>query len=289
MVVHTNQYRNLESIHRLRHRWEMPLVWLSALVTLFAIIFGAFVATLSEAEVQERFGEHAAEVTEYAWLALFVLVFPIFVFFMRFYQAAVAKSNAVRVGPDQFPELWEMYARLGEQLDMPKLPKLYVTNGDGVVNAYALSCNTRYKYIVMHSEVVIGMKDNPEIVEFILAHEMAHHKLGHVSLWRIIIGFIPGYILPLGVSTTRAQEYSADRVAKSVCNHDRDAMKLLAVGPWIGDEVNLDAWAKQCNQDRREFYIRIANTLSTHPVLAKRFNALRDIDEHGFEKHGEMF
>ena len=182
-----------------------------------------------------------------------------------------------------------MYLELGQRLEMPKLPKLYVTNGNGVVNAYALSCNTRHKYVVMHAETVMAISENPEIVEFVLAHELAHHKLGHVSLWRMAIALVPNFIVPLGLSATRAQEYSADRIAKSVCGHDRDAMKLLAIGPWMVDNVNDEAWLQQCDAEGSELYVRLANTMSSHAVMTKRYKALRDIDENGFGSHGDMF
>ena len=75
------------------------------------------------------------------------------------------RSNAVLVGPKQFPELYALYQDLGQRLDMPKLPKLYVTNGDGAVNAYALECNRRYNYIVMHAEIAIMLPTAADIVE----------------------------------------------------------------------------------------------------------------------------
>jgi len=235
------------------------MIWLSFIVSVFAITLGLGIAILDEATLVDTFGENSEMVAEYASSAVLVLILPL------------------------------LYERLGEKLHMKKLPKLYVTNGNGVVNAYALSCNTRHKYIVMHAETVMAMEHSPEIVEFVLAHELAHHKLGHVSLWRSIIGVIPNTLIPLGITTTRAQEYSADRVAKSVCDHDHSAMKLLAIGPWMHQNVDSDSWLDECETDRKEFYVRCANVLSSHAVMSKRFKALRDIDAQGFKSHGDMF
>ena len=125
--------------------------------------------------------------------------------------------------------------------------------------------------------------------EFILAHEMAHHKLRHVSLWRIIIGLIPNVMVLPGVTTTRAQEYSADRVAMAVCPNHAAAMRLLAVGPWMANGVDPDAWLEQCESEHREFMVRLSNALSDHAVMVKRYKALRDIERKGFSAHGEMF
>lgn len=289
MAIDISEIKSADRFTQLRHRWEMPLIWISFLVTVSGIMFGAWALTLDEATMQTYFGESSQSVADAASFAVMVLILPIGMFFYRFYMAAKAKANAIRVGPNQLPKLWELYQELGKKLQMERLPKLYVTNGNGVVNAYALSCNTRHKYIVLHSETVMAMAEAPEIVEFVLAHEMAHHKLGHVSLWRIAIGLIPDVLVPLGISTTRAQEYSADRVAKSVCDHDHHAMKLLAIGPWMHGDVDSEAWLEQCEEDRKELFVRFANVMSNHAVMSKRYKALRDIDTGGFEKHGDMF
>ena len=66
-------------------------------------------------------------------------------------------------------------------------------------------------------------------------------------------------------------------------------MRLLVVGPWMANGVNPEAWLEQCNAEHREWMVRLANTLSSHAVMVKRFKALRDIEEKGFEAQGEMF
>lgn len=274
---------------QLRHRWEMPLIWVSGLVSFFAFVLGMVVLSLDDSTMTSLFGEEAENAADLASNALIFVTVPIGVYFYRFYLAAQAKSNAIRVGPAQMPKIWAVYEDLGRRLEMPRLPRLYVTNGNGVVNAYALSCNKRNNYIVLHAEVALAIDTRPEIVEFVLAHEMAHHKLGHVALWRIAIGLIPNILVPLGISTSRAQEYSADRVALKVCGHHVQAMKLLAIGPWMVDQVNPDAWDTQCETDRRELYVRAANVMSGHAVMSKRYKALRDIETQGYGTHGDMF
>ena len=274
----------------LRHRWEMPLIYLSGILTFGTLFLAMFLNGIGEEALESMIGDSAGPLVEKANTAFLILTMPIFVFVYRFYMAAVAKANAVRVGPNQFPEIWNMYCKLGIALDMNVLPKLYVTNGNGVVNAYALSCNTRNKYVVIHSEIAILMENTPQAVEFVLAHELAHHKLDHVSLWRSFLLFIPNLLIPLGTSTIRAQEYSADRVAHSLCKHShQEAMNLLSVGPWIHGEINEEAWKEQCAHERSEFFVRIANIFSNHAVLVKRSKALHDIEREGPDAHGDMF
>ncbi|PIE37989.1 MAG: hypothetical protein CSA54_00345 [Gammaproteobacteria bacterium] len=274
---------------QLRHRWEMPLIWLSTAVTILAVLLGTWIFSLDEKQAAAYFGESSGEVVEYAEFAMLIPLLAIGLYIYRFYMAASARANAIRVGPEQMPELWKLYQELNTSIGLDPLPKLYVTNGNGVVNAYALSCNTRYKYIVLHSEIALAIDKAPQVVRFVLAHEMAHHRLGHVALWRIVISMVPNLLGPLGLSTTRAQEYSADRVALSVCNQYEDAMSLLAAGPWMFDDVNTESWLRQCEEEHQELYVRLVNLMSDHAVLVKRYKALNDIEKDGFHRHGEMF
>lgn len=288
MCSHSSQGHDFT---RFRHRWEMPMIWLSCLITLMALaaalgVFWADSAGMLEGSLEE---ETLTDLRDTANTVMLLLIAPLAIYVYRFYMAASARSNAILVGPQQFPELHAMYLDLARRLDLLNPPKLYVTNGNGVVNAYALECNRRYHYVVMHSEIAMLLPTAPDVVEFVLAHELAHHKLRHVSLWRIIIGMIPNLLMLPGQTTTRAQEYSADRVAMAVCPNHATAVRLLAVGPWMADGVNPDAWAEQCAAEHREWMVRLANALSSHAVMVKRFKALRDIEREGFKTQGEMF
>lgn len=271
-----------------RHRWEMPLIWLSVIVTLATFLIGLALLTMDEAILRDILEEETDTVLDLAAYAPMLLVLPAIVFVYRYFMAAQARANGLRVGPRQMPELWEMYRRLGERMGMRYLPRLYVTNGNGVVNAYALSCNVRVGYVVVHSEIALLLPTQPEAVEFVLAHELAHHRLRHVSLWRIVAAVIPNFVVPLGLSATRAQEYSADRLALAACGHHEKAMKLLAAGPWMVGDVNAEAWDEQCADERGEFFVRAANVMSSHAVLVKRYKALQDIQAKGFCCHGDM-
>lgn len=234
-------------------------------------------------------GEDAESVRDTAQALLFIPLAPLAMYLYRFYMAANAKANAVRVGPDQFPEIFALYTDLGQRLGMTRLPKLYVINGNGTVNAYALECNRRHNYVVLHAEIALLHATSPEIVAFVLAHELAHHRLRHVSLWRIVAALIPNALILPGLATTRAQEYSADRLALAVCPGTADATRLLTVGPWMEKGVNCDAWLRQCEEERGEWFVRAANAMGSHAVMVKRYKALKDIETKGFACHGDMF
>lgn len=277
---------------RYRHRWEMPLVTFGAILSALVLVVGlaSLIAGLGETTAPtDAAAATTQDEVDLGSYALLLLAAPVFIFVMRFYQIARDKANAVRVGPAQFPEIWAIYTAVADRLGFEAPPRLYIKNGNGVVNAYAMSCNRRMKYVVLHAEIALLAEKAPETVEFVLAHELSHHRLRHVALWRLVLTFLPNLIPGLGVSTIRAQEYSADRLAHSVCDHHRETISLLMVGPWINDQVNHDALRHQSEDERREWFVRAANIMANHAVGVKRYMALRKLDEDGYGSHGDMF
>lgn len=265
------------------------MIWLSAIVTVLALLMAGGVLLADSYGALDQLGEDAADLRDLATALMLLPLAPLAFYIYRFFMAAQARSNAVLVGPQQFPELYALYQDIASRLKMSRLPKLYVANGNGVVNAFALECNRRHGYVIIHAEIAQVLDQSPDVVSFVLAHELAHHKLRHVSLWRIVISLVPNLLVVLGVTTTRAQEYSADRLAMAVCPDHANALRLLSVGPWMEKGVNPQAWLEQANAEHREFFVRITNLLSSHAVGVKRFKALKDIETHGFSRHGEMF
>lgn len=276
---------------RYRHRWEMPLIWVSAVVTVATVLLGLAIIAVDQGTVlNDALGEDSATLLrEFPGYFYILLIAPVAIYAYRFYVAAQSRANAILVGPRQFPELFATYQELGRRLEMPHLPRLYVINGNGVVNAFALECNRRHNYVVIHAEIAMLLSTAPDVVEFVLAHELGQHKLRHVSLWRAVIAIVPGATVVLGQATTRAQEYSADRIALAVCPGTANATRLLAVGPWMESGVDPDAWLEQCQAEHREFWVRISQAMSSHAVMVKRYKALREIERDGFSAQGEMF
>lgn len=270
----------------LRHKAELPLLMLSVTITMLALCAG--LVLLIFPELPPALGLEASMDDITGVVALAPLA-PLGLGFLRFYMAAQARANGVRVGPEQFPELYQLYSAVAEKIGMNSLPALYVVNGNGVVNAYALSCNTRRKYVVVHAEIAMLTKTRPQVVEFVLAHELGHHRLGHSSLWRSLVGVIPGFLVLPQKAAIRAQEYSADRVAASVCRECTQTIGLLAVGPFMEHDVNVDAYARQAEDEDKSWFVRMVHWMSDHAVNTKRLHALRQIEEHGLGSHGSMF
>src|SRR4051812_19429764 len=64
------------------------------------------------------------------WLYLMYLV-------VASYFICYLRGNAVRVGPEQFPELHTRFRACAAVAGVTRLPELYLLAGDGVLNAFA--------------------------------------------------------------------------------------------------------------------------------------------------------
>lgn len=266
-----------------RHRWEIPLVVVAWVLSILAVV-----GSITAAETMTSLAENE-DAALFLNLGYAVVTMPFLIFVLRFYQAAKERSNGIKVGPQQFPEIWEIYTELLAKFELAHAPGLYVINGNGQVNAYALSCSVQHKYVVLHAEIAALVHLDPQIVRFVLAHELAHHKLGHVSLIRLAVETVMRALFLPGQALTRAQEYSADRLAMAVCPEASDTIAFLTVGPWMAERLNTEAFAEQIEGEESSLMVRVVNIASDHAVMTKRFKALRDIAKHGFEKHGQMF
>lgn len=192
--------------------------------------------------------------------------------------AAHLRSGAVRVGPDQLPELdaafCEVCARLG--VNMP--PRLYVLQSGGLLNAFAMRFAGR-NFVVVHSEFLEALGANSPEMKFVLGHEIGHIKSGH-NLKHVFLG--PGMLFPLiGPAYRRACETSCDRFGAFAAG-DVDAavraMLVLSGGREHGARLNPNAFAGQHNEERG-FFVSLHELTSAYPTLSHRATDLIALKE----------
>ncbi|BEO44403.1 hypothetical protein SMQE13_37540 [Serratia marcescens] len=118
---HATECRNFTAF---RHRWEMSMIWLSAIITLFGFLFGIAAVVVNTDGTALGLGDDAKETLDTLSLLALLPLIPIAFYIYRFYLAAQAKSNALRIGLAQFPELFALYQDIGRRLELKTLPKL---------------------------------------------------------------------------------------------------------------------------------------------------------------------
>jgi Zn-dependent protease with chaperone function len=205
----------------------------------------------------------------------FAYVVMIGIFFFVSHVAFIThlRGSAVRVGPDQMPELHERIQDLSRRIGLRKAPTAYVMQAGGTLNALATKFFSS-NFVVLFSDLLEACGDNTEARDMIIAHELGHLKAGHLrGLWLLL----PGMFIPfLGSAYSRAREYTCDRYGFAVCQ-DRNAalvgMGILAAGGVNGPKVNLGAFANQRN-DLNTTWMTLGRWLSTHPPLAVRIAAV---------------
>lgn len=199
--------------------------------------------------------------------------------FFHYIAVAFIRINAVKIGSNQFPALWEAMQRFSIKIGVHNPPDIFVLNGNGMLNAFAAKLVFR-KIIVLYSDLVEALveeKDQKQL-EAVMAHELGHHVLGHTNIfldWFLSpLLYIPFFGLPL----SRAREYSSDRVMKALVS-DKEACEKalikLAAGKILGNQTNISEYLKQ-RYEETGFFTWIAEKLSTHPHLPNRIAALDD-------------
>lgn len=216
-----------------------------------------------------------------AWLALAITIFGIFYaalfgFFLWLGNGlltAYLRAEAIRVGPDQLPELAATFQDVCARLGLRDTPALYVLQSGGLLNAFATRFAGR-DFVVVYSDFLEALGPSSPEMRFILGHELGHIQSRHI-LKQIFLA--PGLFFPLaGPAYRRAWETSCDRfgafAAQDVGAAVR-AMLVLGGGREHGQHLNPAAFAGQ-HATERGFFVSLHELTSTYPTLSRRVTDL---------------
>lgn len=204
----------------------------------------------------------------------------------------IVMGSAVRLGPDQIPDVWTLYVQSASILDVSPIPDLYVTN-DPSVNAMTIGARSP---IVVANSSLLGSYERNE-VQTVLAHETAHVLSEHYyyttallllkqflegALPRSLLFGLPAKAMYLALlEWARAAELSADRAAALVMDDPLEPCRMLmrlAGGALPG--MSFEAFLKQATDYREEddlfsrhsrFWLELN---LTHPFAVRRIHEL---------------
>src|SRR5687767_10018335 len=212
-------------------------------------------------------------------------------------------ANAVRVGPEQRPNLNRLYGEVLETLDAPERWDLYVSQTP-VANAMAVGFQR--PFIVFHSGMLEILDEDER--RAVLAHEVGHIMSGHptyttLAIILLTIGLtnlpmLAGIaLLPFELALFewyRKSEFSADRAALLGTQDIRKAQSVnlkLAGGPVLDDPIDLDAFLAQAREYETmtgpwdKVWQFINTVFRTHPFATVRAGELqRWIESGDYEK-----
>ncbi|MCW2277862.1 M48 family metallopeptidase [Heliophilum fasciatum] len=236
-------------------------------------------------EKEEAYLYLAYGISGLLWLTLIWFAWAILIPVMLFswitglYLKAQLFGNAVKVSRSQFPEIQQIVDDAAGKLGLTSVPDVFIANGQGVLNALAIRVLSG-RYMILYGDLVDLSLDRKAWGELtmIISHELAHHRLGHISIWRTLFLW-PATTVPfLGGAYARACELSADRVAM-VLTGDTDAACNALVSLSLGSRVlagqtNLRSFIDQ-EQSVPSMFGLLQELYSTHPRMTKRILELK--------------
>jgi|GEM_PF-1113789 len=216
------------------------------------------------------------------WLLLAVSIFGIlyvgliglFLFFTHLVCVTHVRGSAVRLGPYQFPELYERVVALSRKAGLREVPEAYLMEAGGSLNAFA-SKLFRSRFVVLYSDLLTACRDQPGARDMVIGHEIGHIRAGHLDwMWLLL----PGMFVPfLGGAYSRARELTCDRYGAALCGDEDGALAgltILAAGGEHGRSVDLEAFAAQTH-DLETGWMTLGKWLSAYPPLCDRVAAIR--------------
>jgi Zn-dependent protease with chaperone function len=202
------------------------------------------------------------------------------------------QANAVRVGPTQFPRLWQMHVEMCATFDWEHVPEIYVTQTPEF-NAGAYGIDD--PFIVIHSAALELLEDDE--IRALVAHELGHVMSGH-SLYQTIamilslvsLSALPMFaglaLLPIKLAFlewSRKAELTADRCgmlgSQDALVMQRKFMKMAGGGrgEWFtAADLNAEAFMAQAHEyansnEGFDILYKVINTLGlTHPMATVR-------------------
>lgn len=203
------------------------------------------------------------------YAAIFALVF----FVMHVGFVAYVRGSAVRLGPDQFPELHSAVVQMAGRIGLDPVPETYLMQAGGALNAFATRF-LRTHIVVLFSDLLDACGGNTSARDMIIAHELGHVHRGHLR-WHWVL--LPANLVPfLAQALSRAREYTCDRYGLAGAGSADGALlglAILSAGGKHGPLVNRRVFVAQ-RAALNTGWMTLGEWLGTHPPLAKRMIAL---------------
>lgn len=241
-------------------RWPGERIWLALVALLAALIWVLLAATIIG--------------------LIYALFLGIFFFLAHTVFIAHVRGSGVRLGTAQLPELNERVERLARRLGLKQVPEAYLMQAGGSLNALATKYLGR-DCIVLYSELVEACGDNGAALDFIVAHELAHLRAGHLRLHWLLL---PGLFMPfVGSAYRRACEYTADGAALESAGRSEEALQgllILAAGGKLAGRIDKPQWIAQTDTLNTP-WMKLGQWFSSHPPLSRRLAALLELPVKG--------
>jgi Zn-dependent protease with chaperone function len=213
-------------------------------------------------------------ISTFGIIILWALLFALVLWLTGLYFKAVIYGDSVKVTAKQYPEIHKLVVEHSQKLNLVKVPEVFIYNGSGLVNAFAIKFLST-KYVILMSDLVDLMLKRKRIDELsmIIGHELGHHAAGHTDPWKNLLLKPSTFIPLLGAAYSRSCELTADRIGYAVTSNlpaAQNALVAIALGSEsLANDTNIDEFLLQENEIP-EFMGFIHKIFSTHPRMTRR-------------------
>lgn len=276
-----------QEIRAFRHKAEMPMYITMVILNIVMLVGGIIICILAfygEGPLSQSFGAFFKEqilgvsrfVEVHQELLVVLIMLPFALMIAAYLYYAQYRANSIRITEKNFPEIYAVVEEYSRRLGMKKTPKVYLTQENGLLNAFSTFI-LRRQYVVLLAdlfEVAYLEHHDLESIKFIIAHEMSHIRLRHATFLYQLSILYANYIPILSSALSRAREYSCDRVAQHLVGVSGvEPMLALVVGKHLYKKVDVEDYVNHC-RETRGFFVFVLNLMSTHPIMPKRIQAL---------------
>lgn len=238
-------------------------------------------------EAMDKLTESTEEMPENIYYAIVIIFTIVAIPFVVAYAYAQYRSMSVRITEKTYPEIYAIVEEYAQKLGMKRVPKIYMVQGNGALNAFSAFIPFR-QYIEVYAdllEVAYREHHDMDTIRFIIAHEMGHIYYKHATMHYYYSMLFSRVIPILGQTLSRAQEYSCDRLAQLLSGSDGvDAMMTLTAGIHLYKQVDKADYIEHA-KSVKGLFVFCYNLVCDHPVVTKRVLALVDPEK----KSGKLY
>jgi Zn-dependent protease with chaperone function len=270
----------------LRHPAEIPMFIL--MVVLNLAILGVLIDFLvSTTLIPPALRGTNWETTWRAVAGAIILVAPALII-VRQVQRASTRGTAVQLSRTQFPDLYASVDDFAATLGVKPTPAVFLSNGNGALNAFAAQSGLTSNYVVLSNELFANLRNNNrEGTRFILGHELGHIRLHHVALWYSLVLCYSQLIPILGPTLSRLREYSCDRNGAALESKGEIGLVLLSAGRYAADNVEVSELVDQ-GRHLGGFWVEIAQLPRSHPWTVRRIWRLHQLGLFGSSRAADQ-
>jgi Zn-dependent protease with chaperone function len=193
-------------------------------------------------------------------------------------------GNGVVVSEQQYPEVHKLIVKTAQDMRMAQPPRVVLLESGGAKNALAIKFLGR-KYVILFTGLVDSLVEKGSLAElqFVIAHELAHHKMGHLNFWQSLL-IRPAMLIPVvGLAYSRACEYTADAVAMATTGNPqasaRALMFLAGASQRLSSPPNFNAFVAQ-EAKVHPFFGYYTEIYASHPRFTLRVKHLMEMYAH---------